>query len=185
MSSSSQAPVGEQEDVVWRPPREGCVKVNWAVCVELDSRQCFLGILIRNHLSQVMGAMVMRLPVLPKGVHPNVSAIIQALKFAHDMGFQDIVLKGPKVSFMLPVGSVSVGPSVQDIWFEEVQVLRNQFSTFSVYASSKKSNATAVALARFGSSVSGPRVSVEDVPVELRVFCNAFGFQLYFLVVYQ
>jgi hypothetical protein len=77
VSRERQVPREEIIDAGWIPPGEGFVKVNWAVFVELDSSHCFMGVVIRNHGSHVMGAMVMKLPELPKGIHPNVSAVIQ------------------------------------------------------------------------------------------------------------
>ena len=71
----------------WCPPREGCVKVNWAIFLELQSHQYFLGTLIRNHNSQVIGAMVMEFPRLPCGIHSNVGVVIHSLQFACEMGF--------------------------------------------------------------------------------------------------
>ena len=74
----------------WCPPQVGCVKVNWAIFLERQSRQYFLGTLIRNHNSQVMGAMVMEFPRLPCGIYSNMGVVIHSLQFACEMGFQEI-----------------------------------------------------------------------------------------------
>jgi hypothetical protein len=152
----------------WRPPGLGLYKVNWAIFHDLTSRHCFLGSLIRDHESCVLGAMVMKLPLLPFGIHPTVGAVIHALQFAREMGFGDIILEGPSLPFMLLVGPVSVGVAVQDMWLEEVEVLRQHFTSFSVTAISKEDNVAAVALAWFGSSVPGPHVWIEEVLVEIQ-----------------
>jgi hypothetical protein len=75
-------------------------------------------------------AMVMQLPSLPCGIYPNVGAVIHSLKFGSKMGFQNIILKGPLLSFLQPVSPVSLEFSVQDIWLEEIEVLHQQFSSF-------------------------------------------------------
>uniref|UniRef100_A0A2N9H4H5 Reverse transcriptase zinc-binding domain-containing protein n=1 Tax=Fagus sylvatica TaxID=28930 RepID=A0A2N9H4H5_FAGSY len=152
----------------WRPPGLGLYKVNWAIFRDLTSRHCFLGSLIRDHESCVLGAMVMKLPLLPFGIHPTVGAVIHALQFAREMGFRDIILEGPSLPFMLLVGPVSVGVTVQDMWLEGVEVLRQHFTSFSVAAISKEDNAAAVALVWFRSSVPGPRIWIEEVPVEIQ-----------------
>ena len=46
-------------------------------------------------------------------------------------------------------------------------MLRQHFTSFSVAAISKEDNTAAVALAWFRSSVPGPRVWIEEVPVEI------------------
>ena len=152
----------------WRPPGLGLYKVNWAIFRDLTSCHCFLGSLIRDHESCVLGAMVMQLPLLPSGIHPTVGVVIHALQFAREMGFEDIILEGPSLPFMLSVGPVSVGVTVQDMWLEEVEVLRQHFTSFSVATISKEDNVAAVALAWFGSSVPGPHVWIEEVLVEIQ-----------------
>ena len=141
-----QAQSDESVVVGWRPPRVGCVKVNWAIFLELQSRQYFLGTLIRNHNSQVMGAMVMEFPRLPCGIYSNMGAVIHSLQFACEMGFQEIILEGPSVPFLPPVGHAVGGFSVEDMWIEDVEVLRHKFKSFS--AISKEINVVALALAR-------------------------------------
>uniref|UniRef100_A0A2N9EWQ9 Reverse transcriptase zinc-binding domain-containing protein n=1 Tax=Fagus sylvatica TaxID=28930 RepID=A0A2N9EWQ9_FAGSY len=147
-----QAQSVESVAIGWCPPRVGCVKVNWAIFLELQSRQYFLGTLIRNHNSQVMGAMVMELPRLPCGIHSNVGAVIHSLQFACEMGFQEIILEGPSVSFLPPLGHAIGGFSIGDMWIEEVEVLRHKFKFFVVSEISKEINVAALALARYGRS---------------------------------
>jgi hypothetical protein len=76
----------------WRPPGLGLYKVNWAIFLDLNSRHCLLGSLVRDHERCVLGAMVMKLPLLPCGIHSTVGAVLYTLKFASVMGFGDIVI---------------------------------------------------------------------------------------------
>ena len=108
----------------WRPPGLGLYKVNWAIFIDLNSRHGFLGALVRDHERCVLRAMVMKLPLLPRGVHLTVGAVLHTLQFACEMGFGDIILEGLVLSFLQCVGPISAGATVQDIWLEEVEIGR-------------------------------------------------------------
>ena len=154
----------------WRPPGLGLYKVNWAIFLDLNSRHCLLGSLVRDHERCVLGVMVMKLPLLPCGIHSTVGAVLYTLKFASVMGFGDIILEGHVLSFLQSVGPISAEASVQDMWLEKVEVLCQKFSFFSISAITKEDNVAALALAQLGSYFTSSRVWVEDVPVEIRGF---------------
>ena len=93
--------VGDVGEVVgrrWYPPEEGRYKVNWETVMDLKTRHVFLGVVVGDHNQHVMAAMVMKLPMFPRGVHYHVGSVLHVLKFAMDMGFHDIIIEGPVAS---------------------------------------------------------------------------------------
>jgi hypothetical protein len=53
-----------------------------------------VGVLIRNHESHVMATLCGEVMSLPRGLNPRIGVCIQALKFAAERGFFDIVFEG-------------------------------------------------------------------------------------------
>uniref|UniRef100_A0A2N9EXN1 RNase H type-1 domain-containing protein n=1 Tax=Fagus sylvatica TaxID=28930 RepID=A0A2N9EXN1_FAGSY len=80
-----------------------------------------MGVLIRDHGGQAMGAMCGPVMSLPSGVHPKIGACIQALSFALDMGFTAMVFEGPLVPFLHNLFARPVATTIEDMWLEEVQ----------------------------------------------------------------
>ena len=104
------------------------------------------------------------------------SACIHALKFALELGFFDICLEGPRVN-SVKVGSSLQKESIADMWNEEVWVFIQRFHHFTVSSITAKFNRATLGLAQLGSSFTGPKVWIEEVPSQiLRFLCNLFGF---------
>jgi hypothetical protein len=75
---------------------------------------------------------------LPRGVHPWIGACIQAITFALDIGFYEVVFEGPSVSFMGGLHNSSLEVTVKDMWLEEIPVLIQRFRHFTVALGSKE-----------------------------------------------
>jgi hypothetical protein len=69
---------------------------------------------------------------LPRGVHPRIGACIQAITFALDIGFYEVVFEVPPVSFMGGLHDSSLEVTVEDMWLEEIPVLIQRFHHFTV-----------------------------------------------------
>ncbi len=63
-----------------------------------------------------------------------------------NLGFKDIVFEGLEAPFMQTSYVAFVGVSLEDMWFEEVHVLRHQFSSCLTSIISKEANVAALVL---------------------------------------
>ena len=70
----------------------------------------------------------------------------------------------------------------EDMWMEEVHVLRNQFSTCLISIISKEANVAALALAQLGALCNVPKVWVEEFPVEIQDVLLFFFFFFFIFV---
>uniref|UniRef100_A0A2N9EP87 RNase H type-1 domain-containing protein n=1 Tax=Fagus sylvatica TaxID=28930 RepID=A0A2N9EP87_FAGSY len=156
------------QDHVWMPPGEGFVKVNWDVACNSQSHSWHMGVLIRDHGGQAMGAMCGPVMSLPSGVHPKIGACIQALSFALDMGFTAMVFEGPSVPFLHNLFARPVATRIEDMWLEEVQNLVQRCGHFIVSLGSVTSNLAVRELVHRGFSNTCSIVWVEEAPVEIR-----------------
>ena len=104
---------------------------------------------------------------LPRGVHPRIGACIQAISFALDIGFYEVVLEGPPASFMGGLHDSSLEITVEDMWLEEILVLIQRFRHFTVALSSKEALLAVKELALWDSLTNLSKVWSEEVSVEI------------------
>ena len=85
-----------------------------------------------------MAAMCGPIMSLPRGVHLGIGACIQAISFALDIGFYEVVFEGPPMSFMGGLHDSSLEITMEDMWLEEIPVLIQSFCHFIVALGSKE-----------------------------------------------
>ena len=114
-----------------------------------------------------MAAMCGPVMSLSRGVHPRIGACIQAISFALDTGFYEVVFEGPPVSFMGGLHDSSLEITVEDMWLEEILVLIQLFRHFTVALGSKEALLAVKKLAVWGSLTNLSKVWFEETPVEI------------------
>ena len=132
-----------------------------------QSQTWHLGVLIRDHDRNVMAAMCGPVMSLQRGVHPRIGACIQAITFALDIGFYEVVFEGPPVFFMGGLHDSSLEVTVEDMWLEEIPVLIQRFRHFTVALGSKEALVAVKELAMLGSLTNLSKVWFEEVLVEI------------------
>lgn len=69
-----------------------------------------------------MAAKVAHIQPLPRGVGPNIGAVLQALNFGVEMGFLDVVVEGPSALFSVDAlhRQLELESTVTDVWVGDI-----------------------------------------------------------------
>lgn len=161
------SPAPKQIAASWTPPRLHNYKINFNGAIFEKENRAGLGIVIQNHDRLVMASLseVVQLPSTV--IEVETLAVRQAVEFALELGFNNIVLEGDSEVLVKLMNSSSrslapFGHIINDIVF-----LASCFSCFSIAHVRRQCNKVAHLLSRraiFSSSLS---VWIEDIPPDL------------------
>ena len=148
----------------WTPPCEGWYKVNVDGAVFKELGCCGVGVVIRNALGQIMGAMSKK-PELPLGaVEVEAKVFEEGLMLARDLGLNQVTLEGDAqvvtnalLGKCLPPTSIRTFVAGAKHWKQMVQVWKTNHVR-------RTGNVAAHLMARNAKLVSDCVVWVEDTP---------------------
>ncbi|XVF64370.1 hypothetical protein PTKIN_Ptkin09bG0164200 [Pterospermum kingtungense] len=126
-----------------------------------------VGIVIHNSAGDVMGMLAGPLNFLQDPFIAEAMAAEKALKFAKDMGFGCIELKGDAVGILNRLVDNSPDLSVAGVVLEEGKVLLQSFRFCKVMHTRRDGNRVAHALAQMGVGLSSDMIWVEEFPDSL------------------
>lgn len=78
----------------WRVPQAGFVKVNFDGAIFGDSRLSGVGVVIKDSNGAVLASCAEKIGQVYKAEETEALAALKALTFAHELGFQNVVLEG-------------------------------------------------------------------------------------------
>jgi hypothetical protein len=111
---------------------------------------------------------------IPRGVAREIGAIMQALTFAVEMGFLDLILEGSHALPFMVSRRGNQEQSVAEMWMEDIVILKQRCHRIEVLAVPTGANQAVVNLVGHPSFCTEEQVWLEDYPVEIQGFCNGF-----------
>ena len=106
----------------WKAPPIGFVKANFDAANSEVLRLFGVGVVIRDSDSAVLASCVEKIDQVYKTEDTEALAALKALTFAHELGFQNVVLKGDALSLIQALKSQEQNLSSWGLLIENVKV---------------------------------------------------------------
>ena len=92
--ASNSGPSDSPSPISWQPPQPGRYKVNYDGALFDESNEAGIGVVIRNHMGEVMASLCQRVP-FPHSVEAMEAYAAQsAIELSRDLGFKEIDMEG-------------------------------------------------------------------------------------------
>ncbi|KAL0011178.1 hypothetical protein SO802_006286 [Lithocarpus litseifolius] len=147
----------------WSPPRQGCYKINVDGAVFRETSCCEVGVVIRNDIGQLMGALSKRIEFPLKALEMEAVAVDEGIRLSWDLGLKDVIIEGNSLIVISALSKVATPP-----WsISKVEGSRHNlrcFSSWSIVHVRRKCNRAAHLLARSAKYVHGNVIWLEDTP---------------------
>ncbi|XP_075665089.1 uncharacterized protein LOC142634697 [Castanea sativa] len=98
-------PVSSSVPQSWQPPEGTLYKLNFDAAVFTDMAASGVGVIIWNYNGQVMAALSSKGPTVLDSEEAEILACRQAMKFAIDAGFSELVVEGDNINVMCSIFS--------------------------------------------------------------------------------
>lgn len=154
-------------EVGWCAPANGWLKINFDGALFKELKAVGVGVVIRNHLGEVMAALSERLPFWVDSNCAEAYAATKAVELARDLGFTDIHLEGDSLCIVKALREEAEFMSEYGhILLQTVGVCKS-FSRFHVSHVGRQGNGLAHGLARMARHQNYHQVWMEDLPASL------------------
>ena len=132
----------------WSPPPEGSVLINIDAAIFSQSQRMGIGVVIRNHLGQVLAAcrryvMHFQLPELAEAV-----AMRHALKFAEEAGFRKVIVASDCATLISKVKCLQSDRSHIGVLVHDIKSRASKFNSCTFTHVNRCCNMAAHVLAR-------------------------------------
>ena len=161
-----QAPCCSQVPVksFWRPPQLGSFKINVDGAMFTNLKSCGIGVVIRNEVGQIMGALSRNLP-FPLGVlEVEAKAIEEGINLARDLGLWEVEIESDAQVVVKAITDAASCPSFILKVVEGINVGLGSLRRWSVKHTSRQTNFAAHIMAREARCLHECHVWVEDTP---------------------
>lgn len=154
-------------EVGWCAPANGWLKINFDGALFKELKAVGVGVVIRNHLGEVMAALSERLPFWVDSDCAEAYAATKAVELARDLGLTDIHLEGDSLRIVKALREEAEFMSEYGhILLQTVGVCKS-FSRFHVSHVGRQGNGLAHGLARMARHQNYHQVWMEDLPASL------------------
>ncbi|CAL5400558.1 unnamed protein product [Camellia sinensis] len=154
-------------EVGWCAPANGWLKINFDGALFKELKAVGVGVVIRNHLGEVMAALSERLPFWVDSDCAEAYAATKAVELARDLGFSDIHLEGDSLRIVKALREEAEFMSEYGhILLQTVGVCKS-FSRFHVSHVGRQGNGLAHGLARMARHQNYQQVWMGDLPASL------------------
>ena len=96
---------------MWRPPKPGSYKVNTDGATFDDIKCCGVGVVIRNEMGEIMGALSKKFGQPLGGLEAEAKAVEEGVVLAWDLGLKDIIIESDALLVTNSLGKQCVMPS--------------------------------------------------------------------------
>ncbi|XP_062028650.1 uncharacterized protein LOC133744575 [Rosa rugosa] len=157
----------DQNKVVWNPPQQGHIKMNFDGACDLKNGICGLGVVFRDHLGGLKGALAVPQVgnLSPRSV--EALALLHGLRFAAHVGFSNIEIEGDALSVINTLHDSSEDLSSEGHIIDEVKSLAQSLFICSSHFVKRVGNQVAHRLAKEALKVSYPLLCLESGPLWL------------------
>ncbi|XP_028115293.1 uncharacterized protein LOC114313136 isoform X5 [Camellia sinensis] len=154
-------------EVGWCAPANGWLKINFDGALFKELKAVGVGVVIRNHLGEVMAALSERLPFWVDSDCAEAYAATKAVELARDLGLSDIHLEGDSLRIVKVLREEAEFMSEYGhILLQTVGVCKS-FSRFHVSHVGRQGNGLAHGLARMARHQNYHQVWMEGLPASL------------------
>ena len=112
----------------WTDPPTGFVKANFVGANSEASRLSGVGVVLRDSNGAVLASCVEKIDQVYKPEDTEALAALKAVTFAHELGFQNVVLEGDALSLIQALKSQEQNLSPWGLLLEDVKVYETKFS---------------------------------------------------------
>ena len=154
----------------WRAPQAGFVKVNFDGAVFSELNMSGIGVVIRDNNGAVLASCSEKLSQAYKAEETKALAARKALMFAHELGFQRVILEGDALGLIQAWKSQEQNLSPLGLLVEDVKVYLNHFQRVLYSRVKRNGNSVAHSLAKHAISISDLQVWMEDVSFHIGLF---------------
>ncbi|KAF5477506.1 hypothetical protein F2P56_004140 [Juglans regia] len=93
----------QEEEVRWKGPRSGFVKVNWDASLDVEKKMKGVGIIVRDEVGEVMLSLCGSDPGLCNPVVAELQALWRALKLCAELQWNKVIFKGDALGIIQAV----------------------------------------------------------------------------------
>ncbi|XP_065626120.1 uncharacterized protein LOC136066171 [Quercus suber] len=148
----------------WQPPPASKFKLNFDEAVFTDLGCSRMGVIIHNKKGEVMGAKSTKGPRVADSLEAKALACHNALEFAVDIGFSDIVTEGDCIQVIDAIKASKANLSRLGHVFDDIQVLISGLRWVEVLWVKRSANLVSHSLARHAKNISNDVILLEDSP---------------------
>ena len=155
---------------IWQAPQASFVEVNFDGAVFGDLNKSSFGVVIRDNNGAVLASCSEKLSQAYKAEETKALAARKALMFAHELGFQRVILEGDALGLIQALKSQEQNLSPLGLLVEDVKVYSNHFQRVLYSHVKRNGNSVAHSLAKHAISIPDLQVWMEDVPSHIGLF---------------
>ena len=148
----------------WRALQASFVKVNFDGAVFDDANKSGVGVVIRDSYGAVLASCSKKIFRAYKAEVTEALAVGKALSFAHELGFQNVILEGDALGLIQALKSQEQNLCPLGLLVEDVKIYSSHFQRVLYSHVKRNGNSEAHNLARHVISISDFQVWMEDVP---------------------
>ena len=137
-----------RKHVRWKPPDQGCYKINYDGAVFTQQRKAGLGAVIRNEKGEVLASMTQLAPLPTTVAQVEALAARRAMEFALELGFNRVILEGDSEVICKELQDQSPTLALHRHILQDVKYLAGAFQSVVFSQIRRQGNNVAHALAR-------------------------------------
>ena len=137
----------------WQAPQVGFVKVNFDGAVFGELNKSGVGVVIRDNNGSVLASCSEKMSQAYKAEEIEAFAAWKALMFAHELGFQSVILEGDALGLIQALKSQEQNLCPLGLLVEDVKVYSNDFQRVLYSHVKRNNNSVAHSLAKHAISI--------------------------------
>ena len=154
----------------WQAPQASFVKVNFDGAVFGELNKSSVGVVIRNNNGAVLASCSEKMSQAYKVEETEALVARKALMFAHELGFQSVILEGDALGLIQALKSQEQNVCPLGLLVEDVKVYSNHFQRVLYSHVKRNGNSVAHSLVKHAISIPDLQVWMEDVPSHIGLF---------------
>ena len=154
----------------WSPPQSSFIKVNFDGAMFGNLNMLGIGVVRRNNKGVVMASCAEKINQAYKAYKIKALATLKALKFVHELGFQNAILEGDSLGLIQALKAKDHNLSPLGLLAEDVKLFANNFVRLSYSHIKRNGNSVTHNLAKHAIRIPDFQVWMEDVPTHVVSF---------------